>query len=100
MTTKLESPVTRETSLQVDGRPVNVTLVPADPARAAPVAIELHLKGTQRRKLIPLATIVDVVWPAPKPKKPKADNRPPELIRYGCDIDELERALAPWIEKD
>jgi len=96
MTTRLDSPITRETSLEIDGRLVNVTLVPADPARAAPVAIELHLKGTQRRKFIPLPVILEAVWPAPKPKKPKHDDRPP--VRYDFDLDELERALAPFKE--
>ena len=93
MTTRLDSPVTRETSLEARGRPVNVTLVPADPGRAAPVAIELHLKGTQQRKLIPREILRDAVWP--RPKKAAAAVQPQDL---GFDLDELERALAPFKE--
>lgn len=92
MTTKLDSPVTRETSIEIRGRLANVTLVPADPARAVPEGIELHLKGTQQRKFIPLPVILEAVWPAPKKKRAAAIPR--DVL--GVDLDQLERALAPF----
>jgi hypothetical protein len=97
MTTRLESAVTRETSLEVDRRAVNVTLMPADPARAAPVALELHLKGTQQRRLIPLHILVDAIWP-PKIKK-NAAAAAPETGALNLDreqLDVLVRMLASF----
>jgi hypothetical protein len=97
MTTRLESAVTRETSLEVDRRAVNITLMPADPARAAPVALELHLKGTQQRRLIPLHVLVDAVWP-PKIRKAAAAAAPDagELNLDRGQLDVLVRMLAAF----
>jgi hypothetical protein len=95
MTTRLESAVTRETSLEVDRRAVNVTLMPADPARAAPVALELHLKGTQQRRLIPLHILVDAIWP-PKIKKNAAAPETGALNLDREQLDVLVRMLASF----
>lgn len=94
MTTRLESEVTRETSTLVRDRLLNVTLIPADPSKGAPDLIELHLKGTQQRKKIPLAVLCEV-WPTPtKIEKQESGIQPLTKPEY----DALMLALAPFKE--
>jgi hypothetical protein len=92
MTTKLDSPVRRETSIVINGRLGNVTLLPAEPERGLPDSLEVHLKDTQQRKRIPLTVIFESVWPQ-KARAPRS-----AAGELDVDLDELERALAPWRE--
>lgn len=93
--TALESPLTRITTLIVDGRPVDVTLIPANQAALEPEAIEFHLKGTQQYKRIPLAAILKAVgWKVQLPKAPS--QRPDQNLDQL--IADLTVALKPWKE--
>lgn len=56
--TKLESPVTRITSLVVEGREVDITLLPGDAASLTPEAFEIHLKGMKSSKVIPWTVVL------------------------------------------
>lgn len=105
--TKLESELTRVTSLVVDGREVDVTLLPADEGTLTPERLQLHLKGTQQYKTIPLTAILKAVgWKVTMPKA-KDKSVPDKLIAGGRvtekEFDEfmgaLEEALAPWKDR-
>jgi hypothetical protein len=60
MTTKLDKPIVRETTILFKNRAVVVTLCPATPPNTEkvkpgmPARLEFHLKGTQQRGWIPL----------------------------------------------
>src|SRR5262249_26228861 len=57
--TNLDSPVTRVTTLTIEGRPVDVTLSPADPDNGHVLeSIAFHTKGTQQRLVVPIAAIL------------------------------------------
>jgi hypothetical protein len=75
-------------------RTLNVSLVPGDPARAVGDMLELHLKGTQQRKRIPLAAIADALWPAPIAKEAKRDW----YHMTEADIVALEKLFPPQRE--
>jgi hypothetical protein len=95
MTTKLDSPVRRETLIVIRGRLGNVTLLPADPATGAGDAIELQLKGTQQTKLIPLAVLFEAAWPLPIARP----ERRAELAWCRLsdrELETLERVLSPF----
>lgn len=88
MTTRLDSPVRRETSIVINGRLGNVTLVPADPARGLPEGLELQLKGTQQSRRIPLTVLFEAIWPQ------KATRARPPHAELGFDLAELEGEIA------
>jgi hypothetical protein len=57
--TKLDSPVTRLTTLTVDGREVEITLGPMDVGRVEPEFIRFRLKGTKAGdKIVPLPLLL------------------------------------------
>lgn len=60
MTTKLDSPVTRETQLTVDEREVEVTLVPMNVGAVEPEGLRFHLKGltSKHDKIVPLPVLL------------------------------------------
>lgn len=59
MTTPLQDEVTRRTTLIVDDREVEVTLVPGDAASATPEAIRFHLVGMKSGdKTIPMPMLL------------------------------------------
>src|SRR3974390_1830952 len=59
--TKLESEVTRITALVVDGREVDVTLVPGSAANLVHESIRFHQKGLKSSVTIPLPVILKAI---------------------------------------
>lgn len=92
MTTKLDSPVTRLTTLVVAGREVDVTLLPGD--EQYPERIEFHQKGLKTSKQIPIAAILKAIgWPVSM-KLARVDKS----AEFNAMLSELEMALKPWRE--
>jgi len=60
MTTKLDKPITRETTQRLKGRPVLITIAPATAAdyaagkAAQPEHVSVRLKGTQQVLTVPM----------------------------------------------
>lgn len=85
MTTPLLDEVTRRTGLTVDGREVEITLVPGSIDTATPEAIRFHLVGMKSGdKTIPLPMLLRLAGYAVKlPKLAKGDRQltPSEEIK-------------------
>lgn len=95
MTTRLDSEVTRLTTLIVEGREVDVTLRPANPTTLDPEYLVLHQKGLKTEKAIPLTAILKAIgWKVEGPKIERADTNED----FHKTMNYLEAALRPWKE--
>ena len=93
MTTPLIDEVTRRTGLKVDGREVEVTLVPGSIDTATPEAIRLHLVGLHEKsdRTIPLPYLLNLAGYKVQLPKTGAERLTPsqEIERLFQDPDFL-----------
>lgn len=90
MTTKLDSPVTRRTELVVDGREVDVTMLPAD--EMYPERFEFHQKGLKTSVEVPMAAVLKAIGWKVSMKLAKLDKS----AEMDTMLGNLEVALKPW----
>lgn len=94
MTTPLQDEVTRRTTLLVDEREVEVTLVPGDVASATPEAIRFHLVGMKSGdKAIPMPMLLRLAgFDVKLPKLAKNETRlsPADEIKRLFEQPELK----------
>jgi hypothetical protein len=103
MTTPLNDVVTRRTTLTVDGREVEVTLIPANATTATPESLSFHLVGLHEKsdKWIPLPMLLRLAgYDVKLPKGAKAEQRlsPTEEVRQflaSPEWQDLERRFLP-----
>lgn len=79
MSTKLENEVTRETTLTVDDREIEITLVPMDVGALEPEGLRFHLKGLTAKhdKVVPLPVLLRALgWKVRLGAEIRAQARP------------------------
>lgn len=96
MTTALADVVTRRTSLLVDGREIEVSLVPGNETSVTPPAISFHLVGLHEKsdRTIPLPMLLRLAGyevKLPKLAKGEARLNPTEEIKRLFEMPELAR---------